>query len=210
MRPAPRPVRPPAQMLAAAAGIVAISGGALVGVPDSRRADGLTPQTIAHFLTGAVPPGARDVRVNGVYGSGHKGTWQVIASFTWREADGSIEGGTTQLPQRGGQPPLASEFPQERQQLEHSIGWSLQRLDKALRHVDVGSAALAMIELAITADEGATLIACSAPGTEAEASCAEYGADGDVDRRFADRLLDVSGLEAVSVQRASAPVNVGP
>lgn len=209
MRPMPRPVGPPARMVAVTAGIVAISGGALVGVPDSRRADGLTPQTIPRFLAGVVPPDVHDVRVNGVYGSGHGGTWQVIASFTWRNADGSIHGGTTQLPQRGGQPPLDSEFPPERVQAEHTIGWSLQRLGRALRAVDVGNAGLAMVELAITAAEGATLIACSASGTDVQADCAEYGSDGGVERRFDDRLLDLPELAAVSVQRASAPVEIG-
>lgn len=210
MKPAPRPVRPPARMLAAATGVVAISGGTLVGIPDVLRQDGLTARTIAQLLTSAVPTDARDVRVNGVYGSAHKGTWQFVASLTWRTADGTIGGGTTELPQHGGQPPIPSEFGPERLEHEHRIGWTIARLRHAMRHIDIGNEPLAMVELEITADEQPTVLACSAAGTESAASCTEYDANGDVTRRFTDRLVDVYGLDAVSVQRASAPVTATP
>lgn len=206
MKAAPRPVRPPSRMLAVAAGAVAISGGTLVGIPDALQQDGLTARTIASLLSDAVPPGVHDVRVNGVYGSAHSGTWQFVASLTWRAADDSIHGGTTELPQHGGQPPIASDLSPERLEHEHRIGWSIARLRHAMRRMDVGDARLAMVELAITAKEGETVVACSTRGIDASAACAEYDASGDVTRRFTDRLVDVYGLDAVSVQRESAPV----
>lgn len=209
MKPAPRPVRPPARILAAAAGVVALSGGTLVGIPDVLREDGLTARTIAHLLTGAAPPDVHDVRVNGVYGSAHKGTWQFVASLTWRTADGTIGGGTTELPQHGGQLPIPSEFGAERLEHEHRIGWSIPRLRHAMRHIDIGNEPLAMTELAIT-DEQPRVLACSAARTEAAGSCTEYDANGDVTRRFADQLIDVYGLDAVSVQRVSVPVTATP
>lgn len=69
--------RPPALLLAAAASMVAVSGAAVVGVPDVLRTDGLTARTIAKLLADAAPDGAREIRVNGVYGSMHEGTWQI-------------------------------------------------------------------------------------------------------------------------------------
>jgi hypothetical protein len=197
-------------MLAAAAGVIAISGGTIVSIPNVLRQDGLTARTIAHLLSDAVPPDVHDVRVNGVYGSAHKGTWQFVASLTWRTADGTIGGGTTELPQHGGQPPIPSQLDLERLEHEHRIGWSVAQLRHAMRRIDIGNESLAMVELAITADEQPRVLTCSAAGTEAAATCTEYDADGDVRRRFADWLVDVYGLEAVSVQRVSAPVTATP
>lgn len=49
-------------------------------------------------------------------------------------------------------------------------------------------------------------MACSVPATGVTAGCAEYDVNGDIERNFAERLLGERGLNAISVQRASAPV----
>jgi hypothetical protein len=206
MRPAPRPVGPPTRMLSVVTGAVVISGAALVGVPDAALPSGLTAQTVARSLADAAPSNVRDVRVNGVYGSAHKGTWQFVGHMTWRGTDGAIHGGSTELPQNGGQKLVPSELTQSQLDSEEHMGWTIDQLEHALRNVDVGGEALAMVDLEITAAHGATLVACSAPAIEVTARCVEYDASGDASRRFADQLLDEPALNGISVQRASAPV----
>ena len=205
MKPAPRPVRPPAQALALAAAVVLLSGGSIIAVPDALRSDGLTARTIARLLAGAAPDDATDIRVNGVYGSAHEGTWQFVASLTWRGTDGVVNGGTTELPQHGGQPPLPTQFSQERLEHEHRIGWTIARLRRALRDVDTGDADLAMLELAVTT-ERATVVVCTTHSAAEPAACAERDDRGRVIRRFTERLLEVPGWDAISVQRESSPI----
>lgn len=205
MKPAPRPVRPPTQALAIAAGVVLLSGGSIITVPDALRSDGLTARTIARLLAGAAPDDATDVRVNGVYGSAHEGTWQFVASLTWRDPAGAVNGGTTELPQNGGQPPLPTQFSQERLEHEHRIGWTIARLRRALRDVDIGDADLAMLELAVT-DERATVVVCTSHSAAEPAACTERDDGGRVLRRFAERLVEVPGWDAISVQRESVPI----
>lgn len=206
MRPAPRPVGPPTRLLSVVAGAVTISGAALVGVPDAAVESGLTAHTVARALGDAVPPSIHDLRVNGVYGSEHKGTWQFVAHMTWRGADGAVHGGSTELPQNGGQKLVASELTQDQLNHEEQMGWTIDQLAHALRKMDVDGATLAMVDLEITANEGSTLVACSAAAAAGAASCAQYDTTGEVSKRFRDRLLDVPELNAISVQRASAPV----
>jgi hypothetical protein len=205
MRPAPRPVGPPIRMLGVAAGVVLISGAALVGVPDAAAPSGLTAQTVAHALADAAPSNVNDLRVNGIYGSAHEGTWQFVAHMTWRSADGEVHGGATELPQNGGQAPVKSELTPDQLDGEQQMGWTIDQLDHALRDVNVAGA-LAMVDLEITAEHGATLIACAAPSTDVTAGCTAYDAGGRVIQRFNDHLLDAPELEAASVQRSSAPI----
>ena len=194
-------------MLSVVAGVVTISAAALVGAPDAATPSGLNAQTVARALADSVPPNARDVRVNGVYGSAHKGTWQFVAHMTWRGADGVIHGGSTELPQNGGQKLVSSELTQDQLDSEEQMGWTIDRLEHATRNIDLGSTTLAMVDLEITAESGSTLVACTASAADVAARCAEYNAAGDVSRRFADRLLDEPALNAISVQRESAPVS---
>lgn len=206
MKPSPRPVRPPGPALAVAAGVVLLSGASVLGVPDALRSDGLTARTVARLLATAAPDDASDVRVNGVYGSAHEGTWQFVASLTWRGTDGVIDGGTTELPQHGGQPPIPSEFTQARIEHEHRIGWTISRVRNALRDVDIGAANLAMLELAITNETTPTVVVCAADVSGAQATCTERDGSGRVIRRFTERLMDLPGWDAISVQRESAPI----
>jgi hypothetical protein len=206
MKPLPRPVRPPARMLAVATGVVMLSGASVVAVPDTLRSDGLTARTVARLLANAAPDDATDVRVNGVYGSAHEGTWQFVAHLTWRGTDGAVHGGGTELPQNGGQPPVPSELTQERLEQEHRIGWTIARLRRALGGVDVAGADLAMLELAIQPDADTTVVVCAAASVEAPAACSERDDHGTVVRRFAELLVEHPGWDAVSVQRESAQV----
>jgi len=193
-------------MLSVVAGAVTISGAALVGIPDAAVPSGLSAQTVDRYLADAVPPNVHDVRVNGVYGSAHKGTWQFVAHMTWRGADGAIHGGSTELPQNGGQTLVPTELTQSQLDGEEHMGWTIDQLRHALRNVDIGGQALAMVDLEITAVHGATLVTCSAPAVGVTARCAEYDAGGAVSRHFADQLLDEPALNGISVQRASDPV----
>lgn len=206
MKPAPRPVRPPARMLAVAAGVVTLSGASVVGVRDALRSDGLTARTLARLLADATPDGATDVRVNGFYGSAHEGTWQFVAHLTWRDADGVVHGGGTELPQNGGQLPIPSELSEAELAREHRIGWTVSHLRRALRDVEIGNADLAMIELEIRPETKATVVVCSSDRTDPAARCVERDDRGRVVRRFTDRLVDVPGWDAISVQRESARV----
>lgn len=205
MRPAPRPVRPPSRFLSIAAGIVTVSGVALfAGAPVASSDSGLSPRTIARHLANTAPAGAREVRISGVYGSGHRGTWQFTGFVTWQDEAGTVQGGGTELPQNGGQPSIDLGFSAERLATEHRIGWTTRRVEQALsgfRDLDAG---LAMIEIAITA-EATTVIGCAAASTDVTATCASFDLRGRVIDRFADRLLD-TGLDAAGVQRASAPI----
>jgi hypothetical protein len=194
------------RMLSVVAAAVTISGAALVGVPKAALPSGLTTQTVARSLADSVPPNVHDVRINGVYGSAHEGTWQFVAHMTWRSNDGAIHGGSTELPQNGGQNLVPTELTKSQLDSEEHMGWTIDQVQHAFRNIDVGGAALAMIDLEITVERGSTLVACSAAAATVAARCAGYDASGDVRQHFADRLLDEPALNGISVQRASAPV----
>ena len=150
MKPAPRPVRPPNTLLSVAAGIVNISGVALfAGAPVTSSDSGLSPRTIARHLANTAPVGARDVRISGVYGSGHRGTWQFTGFVTWVDALGATQGGGTELPQNGGQPVIDIGFSAERLATEHRIGWTTDQVERALSGFGDLDAGLAMVEIAI-------------------------------------------------------------
>lgn len=86
----------------------ALLGGAAVGVAATRPEPlprTLSPYTVARYLTDIAPAARDDVRVNGIYGSGHRGAWQFVAHVTWRAADGTIDGGVTNLPLLAGNLP---------------------------------------------------------------------------------------------------------
>jgi hypothetical protein len=102
---------------------------------------------------------------------------------------------------------VASELTQDQLDAEEHMGWTIDQLEHAMRNIDVHGAALAMVDLEITAERGPTLIACSGAAAKgAAARCTEYDASGNASRHFTDRLLDEPALNAISVQRASAPV----
>jgi hypothetical protein len=204
--PSPRPDRPPARLLAVAAAIVAISGAALVAVPSAGGVDsGLSPHTVARHLAAAAPPGARDVRISGVYGSGHRGTWQFTGFITWRDAAGTLQGGGTELPQNGGQPTVDLDVSAERIATEHAIGWTERRTARALSGVHDIDAELAMVSLEILPGV-VTVVGCSAASTSTPARCATFDDRGRVTRSFTDRLVEHAGQDAISVQRESAPI----
>lgn len=133
----------------------------------TKTSETLTPRnplrvsTIAHHLAAAAPPGARDLRISGIYGSGHRGTWQFTAFITWRDDNGTIQGGGTELPQNGGQPPIDLAFSPQRLATEHALGWSQTRVERLLVGVGHLDAELAMVEFSITTGRTA-VISCAA------------------------------------------------
>src|SRR4051794_37641138 len=125
-----RPVAPP-RWVSGAWALSVLAGGAflLVGTAESSEPTGLAPATVSRYLEDAADPAARDIRVNGLYGSGHVGAWQFVAHITWHDAAGGIHGGTVTLPQQAGRPAVRSEFDDQRLSREEAIGWRLQRLN---------------------------------------------------------------------------------
>lgn len=163
MKPRPRVQRPPLFLLRC--WWLSVAAGALVvGVmPRSSGADvGLTPATLPLHLRQAAPPDARDVRVNGVYGSGRSGAWQFIAHLTWRLPDGSIGGGLVSLPEGAGDPAALSPFAAQRLAAEERLGWPLSELAAATARLPDKAAWAAMLELAIPAAGESTVTFCAA------------------------------------------------
>src|SRR5438270_242487 len=117
--------------------VAAVGGAVLVlsSSPTQASQHTLGPSTLASYLQRVVGPHAHEVRVNGVYGSAHDGAWQFVAHLTWRDAAGSIHGGTTDLPTLAGAATLPSEFGDGRLSAEEDIGWSLHTLDLVLGKV---------------------------------------------------------------------------
>jgi hypothetical protein len=61
-----------------------------------------------------------------------------------------------------------------------------------------------MVDISIT-EESTSVVGCAAASTDVPATCAWFNSRGRVVDHFSDRLLD-TGLDAVGVQRASAPL----
>lgn len=143
--------------------LVGTLAGALALAPSpfaGRTPDGLTPRTLSAALAAVVPAGATDPRVSGVYGSGHRGSWQFIAFLTWRTPGGQVAGGSTDLPALGTSAPVDLELDAAKLDLEHSRGYPLQTLDEQLARLDTDRAALALVELETPDGAEATLTAC--------------------------------------------------
>lgn len=182
----------------------ALLGGAAVGIAATRpepQPRTLSPRTAARYLADIVPAPRDDVRVNGIYGSGHTGAWQFVAHVTWRRSDGTINGGVTNLPILAGSAPWdspvdASTFPHE-----HEIGWTLDQLADVLRNVGDVDAHLAMVELEVTAARD-SVIACHSGSTEPLGHCVERDRAGKRIRQFDAPLSDNPLGQATAVQRA--------
>jgi hypothetical protein len=157
---------------------------------------GLAPSTVTGYLRAAAPV-TDEIRVNGIYGSGHRGAWQFVAHITWRDGI-SIKGGTVNLPQLAGQPALTSEAGEARLTFEHGIGWSLDRLDGALEHIGGVSDGVAVVELELPQSGIASLVSCHAsqPGP---AVCRQQGDSAAGPREFRGTLTDEPFRDALSV-----------
>lgn len=202
MTPAPRPVRAPA-LVAGCWALSVTSGAALLAVgPTSPRPEpaALSPYSLAAYLQRVAPPGGRDVRVNGVYGSGHDGAWQFTAHLTWHDPTGVVRGGATTLPQLAGSPPLRTSFDTARLQAEQDIGWTLDELDAALDRLSGVNDPLAMLELEILPQQPDEVLSCHS-NNGAPAACRSQGRDGEAGQPFADMLADDPAAGALSVRR---------
>ena len=137
--------------------------------------------------------------MNGVVGSGHTGAWNFSAHVTWREPDGTINGGVTSLPDLAGGDPFDSPVDPSRLPHEHEIGWTLDQLTAVLRRLDGTDDDLAMIELEITESRD-SVITCHGH-RDALARCAEYDRSGRRLRTFTSRLSDTPLAGSVAVER---------
>ena len=202
MNPAPRPHTAPA-LVAGCWTLSVLSGAALVAIgPTEPRPepDSLSPYSLAAYLRGVADPDARQVRVNGLYGSGHAGAWQVTAHISWLDPTGGVQGGTTTLPQLAGTATLDTDLDTSRLQAEHDIGWSMQDLDAALDRLDGVSDPLAMLELEILPDGSGRVLSCrsASPGP---ATCQLASRDRDVRPTGGETLTDIPAGGALSIQR---------
>lgn len=205
MTPVARPASPPRAVVGCWAISVA-AGVFLVATPWSldREPSALSPYSVAAYLTRVAPAGARDVRVNGLYGSGHGGAWQFVAHVTWRDSSGEIAGGTTNLPILAGGSALASAFDVERLKQEHTIGWSVEAIDSVLDTFDDVDASLALIEFEPTGHDAViTQCAATRSGT---GSCQTLGRNARVLSRASAELTDdpLAGPLAVQRRRSAA------
>jgi len=195
-----RPAVP--RVIAVTWALSALLGGIAVGVaaaqpePQPRT---LSPRTVARYLAEIAPAGRNDVRVNGIYGSGHAGAWQFVAHVTWRTADGAIDGGVTNLPILAGEPPWTSPVDPSAFPHEHEIGWTLDQVADVFKRAETDDD-LAMAELEVTAVRD-SLIACHADRADQIGHCDERDRDGDRLRQFDSRLVDDPLGQAMAVQR---------
>lgn len=220
--PGPRPARPPRPViacwafgLAAGAVLIGLTGAHHLTGPGGQTA-GLAPSTLARYLQAAAPPGASDVRINGVYGSGHAGAWQFVAHLSWRTPSGQLQSATTQLPQQAGTSTPDPSLAGARLADEQRIGWTPAQLQAALAaDPSLDSAVLGSLELQ-TADADSTLTTCTpiggpvppvsgaagdgALGAGQASSCVTQRPDGSRSR-FADVLRDSPAGGPLSVQR---------
>lgn len=159
----------------------------------------LSPTTLAGYLAEVAPARADDVRVNGVYGSGHSGAWQFVAHLTWRDED-VIRGGVTNLPALAGGAAVDSPVDESSLAAEHEIGWTLRQLNAVLSRLEGTDDALAMLELEITTTRD-SFIACHSARRASTGYCTEHQRTGDVIRRFSAALSDEPSGDAHSVRR---------
>ena len=177
------------------AAVVLTVGGTVHAAPQT-----LGPITLASYLARAAGPDARDIRVNGVYGSAHEGAWQFVAHISWHDAAGVIHGGTTNLPTLAGAPATTSEFSDRRLTEEEAIGWPIDTVAQAFRAVPHTDAALAFVELQIT-PQRANIETCSSSDSRSAATCHTIDRAGRIVDDFNATLFDDPSAGALSVSR---------
>ena len=207
MTPRPRPTRAP-RCITACWGLSVLAGAALglLGPhPAQPELQSLSPFTVTSYLQRIAGPDARDIRVNGLYGSGHQGAWQFVAHLTWRTADDEVAGGTTSLPQLAGQRALDSAFSADRLTTEEQLGWTLNELDALLDKTSGSDDDLALVDLEIPLTGHPSLISCHAHHDN-QGHCQSRRRSGRRIESTSEMLLDQPELAGISVQRLSAPV----
>lgn len=201
-RPVPRARRPPHWV--AGCWVISMIFGAnavLATAGSGAGLEPLRPATVVAYLRQAVGPGVAQLRVDGVYGSGHAGQWLVFAHVSWRQHDGTLRGATVTVPPAPGTSALHLDDNPGSVALDnltaaHLAGWTLDSLAHALRAVKGPADPLAMIEL----DTGAgKLISCH--GNASRAECGWFDGAGHSIRSFGAALLDAPPpFTATSVQ----------
>jgi hypothetical protein len=212
MNPSPRTPAPPRRLALGSAAVSSICGIVLLVAGPTASAplpSGLVPATVVGHALRQLPAEARNVRFNGLYGSGHAGAWEFVAHLTWRDAAGALRGGQIHLPETAGQAPFATIFDISRLDFEEQIGWQPSALSRSLRRLLGHDASLALIEF--VPDPGlriAPLVACgaNAPGT---ATCVGHHVDAST-VTFSDEIIEVPFGRALSIQRRGAPIASTP
>ena len=208
MKPVPRTPRPSRRLALGSAavssvcGLVLLVAGPTTSAPPLR---GLVPATVVDHALRELPIDARNVRFNGLYGSGHAGVWEFVAHLTWRDSTGALQGGRVHLPETAGQHPLETEFDVARLQHEERISWAPGDIARTLRRIEEVDAPLALVEF--VPDYGvrpAPVVACRAERA-GPSRCVSYQR-GDPPAEFGDELFEVPYGRALSVQRRGAPV----
>jgi hypothetical protein len=162
VRPVPRGVRPTRLVVSCWSASV-LAGGALVALPAHAGApQGLTPSTLPSYLRLAAGSGSRDIRVNGVYGSGRDGAWQFVAHISWVDRGRQVRGGVVELPAGVGADPSTSPLTTARLISEEHRGWTLDQLAHAIANAAPRQLPLAMLELEIPSQTDGTLTFCTA------------------------------------------------
>ena len=170
--------------------------------PATGSVAGLTPATVATFLSRIPPPGSVGIRVNGIYGSGHAGAWEFVAHLTWHRPDGEMAGGVVRLPALAGAAPEDLGLGTDRLAAEERIGWTLAELGRALLAATDGSdPALALVELSITPDGAGDLVSCVGASGPGPGRCAATDRRGVSGPPFTATLADTPADGALSVSR---------
>ncbi|HVB26514.1 MAG TPA: hypothetical protein VNE21_01230 [Mycobacteriales bacterium] len=191
---------------AAAVGASGAASGAAPGATAAAPVTGLAPATLVSFLAREAGPHPHDLRIDGVYGSGHGGAWEFVAALSWRDASGHVSGGTTELPALAGQPALTGVLSAAQLAAAEPIGWTPGQLSRALSRLPGLDDTLALIDVEVTRPDS-DLLACS--GTVRSAHCVVVSRSGALLRSFVDRLTDAPSLRALAIQRVDAPVGAG-
>ena len=181
----------------------ALLGGIAVGVAAARpepQPRTLSPRTVARYLADIAPAARDDVRVNGIYGSGHGGAWQFAAHVTWRTSDGTIDGGVTNLPILAGESPWTSPVDPSTFPREHEIGWTVDQVASVFARAEDTDDDLAMVELEVTAIRD-SVIACHGRRADMRGHCSERDRRGREVRTFDAHLADDPLGQATAVQR---------
>lgn len=179
-----------------------VLGGAVVGTAAAQpegQARSLNPRTLSGYLAQVVPVGAKEIRVNGVYGSGHSGAWQFVAHLTWNNA-GTLAAGVTNLPVMAGTQPIKSALDAAKLLSEHEMGWTIAELDRVLSRLEKTDQDRMLVELEVTTSRD-SVVACGAADNPERGRCTEHDRAGRKLRSFPATLRDEPAAGALSVRQ---------
>lgn len=202
---------PPGRLLLGSAAASAVLGAAVLTVtPGAAPAPvGLGPQTVVEQLLRAVPRGASDVRVNGLYGSLVAGSWDFVADLVWRGPGGALHAGSTALPDNAGAGLVAAAWPASRLAVEDRLGWPAGVLAARLAGVAGSAVDVALVDFSPVAGRPVRLAWCTARASAAgRGSCASVDAAGGTARRWLAPLVVTPGGGPLAVRVRGGALDV--